>query len=129
MKTERTPLLGLPPGGRASGSGIGRLAQPLRWSVKFHGLAGTGVNALAGGLRCLRAGRALQRWCREYKDRCFDARFGVETTEKVPVDHLDMREDRKPLAVEYAPTSPVRFCRVIARLGIDYRDYAFIDLG
>src|SRR5436309_9703529 len=122
MKTERTPVLSDPSGGPGARSGIGRLAQQLKWSLKFHGLAGTGVNALAGGLQRLRASRALQRWCREYKDRCFDTRFGVETTEKVEVEQTDMAEDRKPFAVDYEPTSPVRFCRVIARLGIDYRD-------
>lgn len=109
--------------------GISRLTQQFKWSLKFHGLGGTAVNALAGGLKLVGRGLGMRERCLRWKERQFDARFGVDTADPVPLDRLDIAEDRKPFAAEYAPTSPVRFCRTVSDLGIAYGDYTFVDFG
>lgn len=93
-------------------------------------MAGTVVNLLAAGLKAVRLSPPglHRRWVR-WKDRQFDARFGTDTADPVPLDRLDIAEEHKRLAVEYAPTSPVRFCMKLLVLEIPFAEYVFVDLG
>lgn len=113
-----------------SAGGARRLIQRSRWSWQFHGLAGTVLNVFAAGLKAVRLSPpGFHRWWVRWKDRQFDARFGTDTADRVPLDKLGIADDRQRFAVEYAPTSPVRFCVKLSSLGIRFEDYVFVDLG
>lgn len=107
-----------------------RLHQQLYWSLKFYGVSGTAANALAkiSKLTC-RLFRYAENRCLLYKERCFDRRFKIDTGDPVVLDHLNISDEQRTLAVEYVPTSPVRFGPIIANLGIRYDEYMFIDFG
>ena len=108
---------------------INSLAQQCYWSFKYHGLRGTLIGALAGATKPLKKALPFRKWCRRFKDQAFDLRFKVDTATCVSAEDLDISEDRRRNAVEYAATSPISFCQVISDLRIDYRNYSFVDLG
>lgn len=106
-----------------------RLSQRCYWSYKFHGMTATLVGALAGLTKPVAPALPFRKWCRRFKDRSFDFRFQVDTANCVSPEDLEMAPSRRVHAVEYAATSPISFCQVISELGIQYSDYAFVDLG
>ena len=93
-----------------------------------------------GWLRCLKvcAVKPFQlatkrfsdgEWFWRFVESQFDARYGVDTVEIVPVSNLDLRVDRQAEAVFYEPTPIMEFGYVVSRLGIRYEDFVFIDVG
>lgn len=108
---------------------LNALARQCYWSFKYHGIRGTLIGALAGATKPIPAALPFRKWCRGFKDRSFDRRFKVDTAACVSAEDLDMAEARRKNAVEYAATSPISFCQIISELGLDYSQYAFVDLG
>jgi SAM-dependent methyltransferase len=88
--------------GSTAGNRLGRLSQHLKWSLNYHGVSGTVATILAKLAKTSPRLLPLRQACLRHKERCFDARFNIETSDPVSA---------------------------MSRLGIDYRDYVFIDLG
>src|SRR5215204_3174238 len=103
--------------------------QHLKWLFRFQGVSGTALTLLNKLFDLHRLTTSLARLCLQKKEMLFDARFGIETTEKVPVERLGVTAEQAASAFEYDPTSPVRFLAKIFSLEIDYRNYVFLDLG
>ena len=67
---------------------------------------------------------------RERAGRRFDARHGVETSERVNRQKLSgMVSALRDHAGEYVASSPDLFRRILRKSGVDLADFAFIDLG
>lgn len=108
---------------------VSRMAQQLIWTLQFHGLMGTIFGGFGRGLRLFGKRSALEIWCVEYKESCFDRRFHVDTAAPVEVEQLDIPDGSKRVAVEYMPISLLHFLTVMSSLRIHHRDYVFIDFG
>jgi SAM-dependent methyltransferase len=96
-------------------SSLGR----IRYSIASTGLV-RGLADLAVWLLAYRADR----------DRSFDRRYGTETGGSVGTSNLGIADDAvREQAILYLP-SPERVTRwMLDTLGIDHRDYSFVDLG
>ncbi|WP_267350740.1 class I SAM-dependent methyltransferase [Sphingomonas sp. GM_Shp_2] len=76
----------------------------------------------------LRAHRPAARAARR-ADRAFDRAWGTDTSGMVAVHDLALRAERRRSAVHYAPSTQAMLRDPVATLGIDPRDYHFIDYG
>jgi SAM-dependent methyltransferase len=122
--------------------------QDQRHFVKHSGLRYEDREALRsvlGHLRSARVASALRTaywWsCREgwrfsprrmfdhHFERDFDRRYCVDTAQRVDLDELGLPEETVRHGVFYQATSAALARRLIARLPVDHRDYAFVDLG
>lgn len=105
------------------------LSQRLLLSWKFYGASGIVAGLLASLLKQTTGPNELQKGCQRYKERCFDNRFEVSTSEEVPIDQLGVDPDKERSAVEYSPTSPVWFSHLLSGLNVNYQEFTFLDLG
>src|ERR1044071_2992417 len=64
------------------------------------------------------------------RDRSFDRAFGTDTAGSVSPPHLGIADDHaRTQAILYLP-SPARVTRwMLDHVGIDHRDFSFVDLG
>jgi SAM-dependent methyltransferase len=63
------------------------------------------------------------------RGHAFDEQFGIDTTEPVGVEAGDYVDDSHRAAIWYYPSTPQVFRSVMRSLGIEPRDYVFIDIG
>jgi hypothetical protein len=99
--------------------GHGVLVQSLR----RRGLRGT----LARLIRALQSSRVTR--ARAAADRAFDARRAVETAAWVRTPDLVAESENRPFAVRYQPSNEDEFHRLMGKLDVDHRDFAFVDYG
>lgn len=92
-------------------------------SLRRRGLRGT----LARFVRALRARRASRS--RAAADRGFDASRQVDTAAWVRVPDLVTDSANRSHAVRYQPSSAEEFDRLLGKLDVDHRDFAFVDYG
>jgi len=89
--------------------------------MRHRGVTGTLTKVLRyGGLFVTPAG---------WRERRFDSSFGVSTSGRIDRWELGVSGPTLLNAVEYRPTPVDDFIRLLTSLGIDYRDWVFIDLG
>jgi SAM-dependent methyltransferase len=62
-------------------------------------------------------------------DRSYDRAHGINTSGKVPPEHLSTTSANIAFASEYTPTPTGVFKRAIGSLGIDQSRFVFVDLG
>jgi len=62
-------------------------------------------------------------------DREFDARFGVETHERVLLSDLQIESGNRVHGNKYGPSKPVEFYKLLERAKVKYEDFIFVDLG
>lgn len=61
--------------------------------------------------------------------RCFDRRFGVDTTGYIEPEDLGTPEASPEETGGYEPTPRAAFDRILKSLGLDYSRYTFVDMG
>lgn len=103
--------------------------QRLTWMLRFEGVLGTALTFVIKLLQLNRWTTSLAHRCLQKREMLFDARFGIETADRVPVEQLGVTEKQAASAILYIPSSPARFLTKITSLAIDYRNYEFLDLG
>ena len=64
-----------------------------------------------------------------WRERRFDHLHGVQTSGRLALYELGTKSPNLVYSVEYRPTPVREFVRIIAKLGIDYSKWVFIDLG
>jgi len=68
-------------------------------------------------------------WFQRLAEGQYDRRFGVRTSGMVPAAELDMPEEQRRFAVEYAPTTGAKFGCLLSQLPLCYQKYVFVDFG
>lgn len=68
------------------------------------------------------------RWHR-YEDRAFDARYGINTRQGDGAYLQQLGTDAAQFAVPYEAIQVFMFRRMLGELGLNCRDYVFVDLG
>jgi SAM-dependent methyltransferase len=97
-------------------------------SVKYHGV-GLTIIGVALNVLFLNKNRVLSDWYKGITSRRLDNRLGVDSAGCIPVDKLDIGEERKLQALWYQPIASITFGLVLSNLKINYEDYIFIDYG
>jgi SAM-dependent methyltransferase len=79
----------------------------------------------------LRFGRALRRRTPVVNAECadIDRRFGIETALPVPLHKMSLPDRVYPDAVEYQPTPPSVFTRILKDLPVQLDRFTFVDVG
>ncbi len=101
----------------------------FKWSLIYLGTLPTMVATSAKLLAVFGCDLTQREWYWRRMNRSFDKRFGVETTQQVSVDDLDVDASRKSEIEPYEATNPTEFGCALSRLEINYEDYAFVDFG
>lgn len=99
--------------------------QDLLWILKHHGFLGTA--------RWLRRSVPYYLWLyftsAGWRERNFDQIHGVQTEGLVPRWELGDLGPNLRFAVQYLPTKPKTFYRLLDSLAINYSEFTFIDIG
>jgi len=102
------------------------LAQWWRESLRERGVWRTLAEVFVQAFNLVRDYSPARRQLR-YGDIDFDCDFGVDTTwANVP---LGTRLREICTGRQYQPTDPALFREIVGGLGVDYREFTFIDLG
>lgn len=102
-----------------------RLMTQIKWFLRYYGLLAIVPTIVARILPSVRK----SKWYAERKETAFDQRFGVATAGLVAVSELGIEGELRQHAVEYSPTPGVGLGVVLDELGIDYRQFSFVDFG
>lgn len=112
---------------------IKRAKYRLRRSLAIRGIAGTARVALArtpGWLRGFASRRRSAGPPKAYEElHPFDRQFGVETSGHLQSEDLESGHRSDLFNAGYFATPPSAFHQIIARLGIDWSRFTFLDLG
>ncbi|HET9402424.1 MAG TPA: class I SAM-dependent methyltransferase [Candidatus Acidoferrales bacterium] len=99
--------------------------QDLIWIIRTHGAIGT--------MRWLRRSLPYYLWLyltpAGKRERNFDKRFGVETDGVLPRWEMGDVGPNLQHAVQYLPTKPKKFERLIQSLKIPFSQFTFVDIG
>ncbi len=104
---------------------MARWLTQLQQFVRYYGLSAT-VPTLIG--RIWPSARQSQ-WYVQRKEMAFDRRFGVDTVGMVAVSELGIDGEFQQQAVEYSPTPGIGLGVVFHKLGIDFEQFTFVDIG
>lgn len=66
---------------------------------------------------------------RQYQDRAFDKKYGLDTSQGASPYLLQVASDNVKFAVPYEPVQVFMFRRMLGYLAIDFSNYTFLDLG
>lgn len=109
-----------------------RLSQQLKvvgWAMRYEGVLFTVLRVIAKIPSSLGMKVASRGWFQQLAEKSFDRRFGVETSEAVTVENLDVPESLRGDAVEYNATSGAKFGCLLSDLSINYQEFVFVDFG
>ena len=106
-----------------------QLLRKCQWSVRYYGVDLTLCGALPKMLGMVWGSTRATNWYKDTISKRFDTRFNVDTSGYISVEDLDFSQEQRSGAFHYQPTAAVMFGVVISQLGINYRDYVFIDYG
>ena len=99
--------------------------QDLFWILRHHGFLGT--------VRWLRRSAPYYLWLHftpaGRRERDFDKIHGVETDGMVPRWEMGDVGPNLRFAVQYLPTRPKAFHRLVGSLPINHSEFTFIDIG
>jgi SAM-dependent methyltransferase len=101
----------------------------MRWGIRCVGPINMAMISAAKMAAFVSSPFTDSEWFWRFAENRFDKRMGVETTVMVPVEKLDVDEQRKKEAIRYEPTPFLEFGYVISRLPIDHARYSFVDFG
>jgi SAM-dependent methyltransferase len=73
--------------------------------------------------------RARRALLRQINLADFDRRYGTDTTDFVPNENLAVISPNLPFGIEYQPTPPGVFRRMMQELKIEPENFTFIDFG
>jgi SAM-dependent methyltransferase len=102
-----------------------RLRTHTKWLLRYYGWQSLVPTVVATVFPAVRR----QGWYVRWKEQAFDRRFGVATAGLVAIEALDIAETLRRHAVEYSPTPGAALGVVLDELGINHRDFTFVDLG
>lgn len=101
----------------------------LRWAIHYEGIPFAFFRLAVKSLSLVGVKGTNSAWFQKLAEERFDNRFNVATRGIVELDELSIPDDLKSHAVEYAPTSTHRLGWLLSRLGIDFREFEFVDFG
>ncbi len=104
------------------------LLGKIRRSLRQHGPGATVALVAKNTLLLI---NSLTPWERRRQRRLgeFDRRFGLETAELVSRTNLDVSEEVMDAINPYEPSPVEGFNEIVKKLGVDFPEYTFIDLG
>lgn len=103
--------------------------RKIFWLIRFLGVVRGSFAVIVKPVAILAKLFSKNDWYWKFVESQFDNAYKVDTVEMVPVEQLQISEAQKTQAVFYEPSQMMEFGCAISKLGINYRDYTFLDVG
>ena len=103
--------------------------RKAKWLLQYLGWFRGIIVVLAKPFAVVTKLVSRSEWYWQFVEKQFDQRHGIDTVEIVPVKNLSLTKREADQAVFYEPTPIMEFGFILSRLGINFSDYTFLDLG